>query len=341
MRKILYFIGYLIAFAIIFYAPSVLAATPQEILNSSLAKFDTDNGINITGELNVDVMENRWVKTQTSEPEKASLKFNFTQRSLPKIDGRQDGEGSLTLLKAYIADQFEEFEIKEPITISWRTVAPMSYVKVEKLPESVSKTFTELGVPLDDMTQHWIEFESSGDKSLAQEVLPVLPKATAEPSNEVLNTFTNLGEKQFLTITKTEKTYKNNKGQDIVRVRVGINKNLLYQEYQKELQAAYKIKDYTERTAAIKTARDEYQENLKDIIKLHMAANINVTTQKLERFEFGFVQTDPKEDCTWNDDYSKQTCKQIGTTTVTMGGGFWLHELDLSPIYIPYNAMKF
>ena len=340
MRKILYFLGYLIAFAIIFYAPSVFAATPQEILNSSLANFDTDKGVNITGELNVNVLENRWIKTDAPEPQKASLKFNFSQRSLPKVDDHQDGEGSLTLLKAYIADQFNEFKIDEPITISWRTLSPYSYVKVEKLPDSVAKTLSDMGVNLDEITQHWIEFESKQDESFAQEVIPVLPSATAEPSQEVLNTFTGLGEKQFLTITSTEKTYKNAKGENIVRVRVGINRNLLYQEYQKELQDAYKIKDYTQRVEAIKTSKDEYQDNLQDLAKLHMAANINVTTQRLERFEFGFIQTDPKEDCSWNDDYTKEVCKQVGTTTVTMGGGFWLHDLDLSPVYIPYNPIR-
>ncbi len=339
MKKIAYLVGYAVAFAVIFYASSALAATPQEILNQTLANYDSDIGMNMSGDMNMNLLETISDKTYSNGPQKVSFSMNFAQRSLPKDEnGYQDGEGYFRINKMYIEDASDVFTISDPLAIFWRVVAPNMYVKVDRLPESLRNQLAELGADLSPITQRWFSFEAPQGQGVS-DLLPPMATGGVDPTDKLLGMFKNLGDKQILQVLSTEKRYKNAQGEDMIRVRVGINRNVLYREYQAELNEAYKIKDYKERTEAIKTARDEYNENLKDARALHMAGNINVTQQKLERIEFGLTQTKDKEDCSWNDDYTDQTCHVVGKTTVTFTAGIWLNAPNHSKVEVPYNAM--
>ncbi|MDF1496615.1 MAG: hypothetical protein P1P90_00970 [Patescibacteria group bacterium] len=339
MKKIAYLVGYAVAFAVIFYASSALAATPQEILNQTLANYDSDSGMNMSGDMNMDLVETISDNSYYNGPQKVSFSMNFAQRSLPKDDeGYQNGEGYFRINKMYIEDETDVFTISDPLAIYWRIVKPDMYVKVGQLPESLKNQLIELGADLSPITQRWFTFDAPKDEGI-NEILPPIAPGGVDPTDKLFDMFKNLGDKQFLQVLSTEKRYKNTKGEDMVRVRVGINRNVLYREYQAELNEAYKIKDYKARTEAIKTARDEYNENLIDARALHMAANINVTNQRLERIEFGLTQTKDKEDCDWNDDFTNETCRVVGETTVKFSAGVWLSEANHSQVYIPYNAM--
>jgi len=339
MKRIAYLLGYAVAFAVIFYASSALAATPQEILNQTLANYDSDIGMNMSGDMNMDLMETIWDDSFANGPEKASFSMHFAQRSLPKDeDGYQDGEGYFRINKVYIEDADDAFTISDPLVVFWRAVSPMMYIKVDKLPESLGNQLAELGVDLSPITQRWFSFEAPEDAEMGDLLPPIIPDDT-NPTDKLLGMFKDLGDKQILQVLSTEKRYKNTAGEDMVRVRVGINKYVLYSEYQAELNEAYKIKNYAERTEAIKTARDEYNENLIDARALHMAANINVTTQRLERIEFGLTQTKDKEDCDWDDAVPEEICKVVGKTTVTFSAGIWLNAPNYTPVNVPYNAM--
>lgn len=340
MRKIVYLVGYAIAFAVIFYASNALAASPQDILNQTLANYDPDTGINMSGQMNMDLQENIWVSDYDNGPERANFSMTFAQRSLPRdASGYQDGDGYFKIDKMYIEDGDEVFTISDPLKIFWRVVAPNMYIKIDRLPESIRNQLIELGADLSPLTQRWFSFDAPQSGEM-DSVLPPLGPSDVDPTDKLLGMFKTLGDKEFLQVLSTEKTYKNAAGEDMVRVRVGINRNVLYREYQAELNKAYAIKDYDERREAIETARDEYDDNLDDAKALHMAANINVTQQRLERLEFGLTQTKDKEDCEWNDDLTDQKCRVVGATTVTFSAGIWLNEADHSPIYIPYNAMS-
>jgi hypothetical protein len=197
----------------------------------------------------------------------------------------------------------------------------------------------ELGADLSPITQRWLSFDAPQGEGI-HDILPEIAPEGIDPTDKMLNMFRNLGDKQFLQVLSTEKKFKNSAGEDIVRVRVGINRNVLYSEYQAELNEAYKITNYSERTEAIKTARDEYNANLVDAKALHMAANINLATQMVERMEFGLTQAKDKEDCEWNDDYTKETCRVVGKTTVTFRAGIWFNKPNHAPVLVPYNAMS-
>jgi hypothetical protein len=340
MKKITYLLGYAVAFAVIFYASSALAATPQDILNQTLANYDPDTGMNMSGELHMDLRENIWDKSYSNGPERASFSMSFAQRSLPKgEDGYQDGEGYFKINKLYIEDAEDVFTISDPLKIFWRIVKPNMYVKVDQLPESLKTQLAELGADLSPVTQRWFSFDAPQDEDMG-DLLPPIAPADVDPTEKILGMFQNLGDKEFLQVLRTEKTFKNAAGEDIIRVRVGINKNVLYREYQLELNEAYKIENRTVRSEAIATAREDYNDNLEDARVLHMAVNINVTTQRLERIEFGLTQTKDKEDCDWNDDFTDEICHVVGQTTVTFRAGIWLNPPDHRQVYIPYNAMS-
>ncbi|MFZ6015250.1 MAG: hypothetical protein ACOYUZ_02725 [Patescibacteria group bacterium] len=339
MRKIAYIIGYAIAFAVIFYASSAFAATPQEIVNQTLANYNSDSGLQMSGNMHIEVKETIWDNTYYRGPKNALFDLEFSQRSLPKDeDGYQDGEGYFKFKKLSIESDTDEFYIDQPITIFWRIAAPNMYIKLDRLPQTISDQLAEMDVDLSAVTQRWFSFEAPEESGM-DDLLPPLSSSGADPTKELLNMFNELGDKNFLQVKSTEKRWKNNEGEDIVRVRLGINRSVLYNEYRAELTEAYKIKDYADRQEAIKAAREDYNKNLADAKALHMAANVNITKQKMERLEFGLTQSDDKEDCEWNDDYTDQTCRVIGKSTVVFRAGIWLNETDMSPVNVPYGAM--
>ncbi len=339
MNKLAYLLGYAVAFAVIFYASSALAATPQEILNQSLANYDEATGMSMSGEMKMDMVENIWDEAYVNGPEKASFVMSFAQRSLPPDEeGYQDGEGYFKISKLYIEDGEEVFTISDPLKIFWRVVAPNMYIKIDRLPGSIKEQLALLGADLSPITQRWFEFESPRE-NVMESVMPAAALGSSSPIEELSDMFKNLGDKNILQITRIEKTYKNAAGDEIVRARVGINRNILNREYQKELNEANKIKSYSERQEAIKEARNDYEKNLKDAKALHMAANINTTKQMLQRIEFGLTQTEDKEDCAWNEDLTDRTCKVVGTTTVTFNAGIWINEPNHNRVLKPYNAI--
>jgi len=327
-------------FAIIFYASSALAATPQEIINNALSEYNTDKGLNITGDMLVEVKENITDKAYQDGPEHAVFDIQFNQRSLSlNAEGEQNNEGYLRLKKFLIEDNTHEFAITEPLTVFWRVVYPYMYIKLDKLPEPMTQSLKENNFDLEIFTQKWLRMEAS-EQNTPAEILSMLHSDDMDPTKKIMDMFKELGDKKFLQVLRTEKKYKNEAGDDMIRVRIGINRGVLYQEYQKELREAYKISKYSDRMTAIKTARDEYNQNLKDASELHMAGNLNLTTNRLERIEFGLIQTKNKESCDWNDDWSKKTCKKIGTSTVRLQTGIWFNTPNHTPIEIPYNALN-
>ncbi len=340
MRKIIYLAGYAVAFGVIFYASSALAATPQEIINNALSEYNPDSGLNMSGDILVEVKENITDKTFVNGPEAAVFDIHFNQRTLPKnAEGLQDGEGYLRFKKLSVEDATHEFTISEPITVFWRTVNPMMYIKLDKLPESVAQSLGDGLLDLEAMTQRWLAMEAPKQGETSQ-LLPAMGMEEENPMTEIMNMFQDLSDKKFLQVLRTEKRYKNEAGEEMLRVRIGINRSVLYQEYQKELREAYKIIKYADRMAAIKSAREDYNQNLKDAAGLHMAANLNLTTNRLERMEFGLTQTKDKESCDWNEDWTKQTCKKVGKTTVRFQSGIWFNQPNHEPVEVPYNAIN-
>lgn len=338
MKNLAYLLGYAVAFAVIFYASSALAAGPQDILNQTLKNYGK-TGVNMSGEMHMDLQENIWVDDYDNGPEKASFSLSFAQRSLsPDQDGYKDGEGYFKIDKLYIEDGEGVFTLSDPLMFFWRMVSENLYFKVGILPQSIKSQLIELGADLSPLTQRWFTFEDAGQESWG-DILPEVDPTNSETADNLTEMFATLSDKGFLKITSVEKNYKNSAGQEMARVRIGIDKNVLYREYQAELDEAATITDPEARSRTMELIRKEYKQNLEDAKALHMAANINLDEQRVERIEFGLTQTQDKEDCELNEDFTDEICRKVGETTVTFRAGVWLNEPTNEKVNIPYNAM--
>ncbi len=338
MKKIAYLLGYAIAFAVIFYASSALAASPQDILNQNLKNYGS-SGANLSGEVHMNLQENVWVDDYVNGPEKANFSLSFAQRSLPADkNGNKDGEGYFKIDKLYIEDGEDVFTLSDPLMLFWRTVSAKMYIKVGMLPESIKNQLTELGADLSPLTQRWFTFDAPRQESWG-EFLPQVDPTDSETADNLSEMFATLSDKNFLQVTGVEKRYKNQAGEDMVRVRIDIDKDVVQKKYQDELNEVAKITDPDARSRSMDIIHKEYEQNLEDAEALHMAANINLASQRVERIEFGLKQTQDKEDCEWNDDFTDKTCRVIGQTTVTFRAGIWLSEPTNEKVNIPYNAM--
>lgn len=315
-------------------ASPALAATPQEILKNSLSSYNSKDGYRIVGQVVIDVNETRYASAKKEGPESGSFTLDFVSRALPEQDGHQDSEGQLTLSKAVVKGDGQNLELNEPLSFQWKNINPYFYGRIEKMPAVISGL---LGPDLDlsSLVGQWFRMQSPDSMRDLSQI-----NDQTEKVDQMTEFFQEMADKKALQVTRVEKRYKNPQGEDMVRVRLTINRSLIYKEYVKNLNQAYKIKVRTERNAKINELRTQYNKTIAEINKISAAANINLTQNKLDRIEMGMAQKDPKEECTWNEKANKSVCKTIGWTNVKVNGGMTFMPLDTKPIEPPSQALE-
>ncbi len=315
-------------------ASPVLAATPQEILNNSLNSYSSQDGYRIVGQIVINVDEMRYAWAKKDGPESGSFTLNFVSRALPEIDGRQNSEGQLTLAKASIKGDGQDLEMDEPLSFQWKNIHPYFYGRIEKMPSLITGLLGP-GMDLSPLIGQWIKTESPENIDDLSQI-----NDQTEKIDQMTEFFQEMADKKALQVTRTEKRYKNPQGEDMVRVRLAINRSLIYKEYVKNLNQAYKIKVRTERNAKINELRTQYNKTIAEINKISAAANINLTQNRLDRIEMGMAQKDAKKDCTWNEKTNKSVCKTIGWTNVKINGGMTFMPIDTKPVEQPPEAIE-
>lgn len=317
----------------LFCASPALAVTPQEILNNSLSSYNSKDGYRIVGQMVIDVNETRYASAIKAGPESGSFTLDFLSRALPEKDGQQDSEGQLTLSKASLKGDGQNLEMDEPLSFQWKNVDPYLYGRIEKMPAVISGLLGS-DMDLSALVGQWFKMEAPEDMNGLSQI-----NDQTQRIDQMTEFFQAMADKKALLVARTEKKYKNPAGDDMLRVRLAINRGMIYKEYVNNLNQAYKIKAYKERVAKIKELRAEYYKTIAEINKISAVANINLTQNKLDRIEMGMSQKDPKEECTWNEKAKKSICKTIGWTNVRVIGGMTFMPVDNKPITLPDNAL--
>jgi len=319
-------IGVMIATAI-----PALAATPQQILDKSLTAINPDQGSNVMGQLSVDVKEKRWIKSPTKTPQSGTMSVKFEQRTLPKEFGLQNSEGALTITSAEITDAQQTMKLDQPIKAQWKTLLPAIYARLEQVPESVVSMLKAQDVDLTSYLGKWQRIDIPAKLTAAKDEAGA-PLANA---TENLNNFKQIANEHALRVGRTEKSWTDKQGNNMARIQILANRVLLYKNYTNDVKAVYKIKDRTQRNTQLKSLRTEYNQTLKDMAKLKVTADMNLTKETIEAANVTFAQNDLKNECTWNARLNKDVCKNVGRTYVTVTGNLSFLPENHTPVAAP------
>lgn len=330
--KLTKFAGLAASASLLFAALPALAATPQEIINSSLKNISSEGAMRIAGEVNVQVREKVYRAADKQGPESVDVTVRFDQRALDPQNGTQDSEGRLTLAKFEMVSDSQKITLPQPVNLDWKYIDPAFYTYVSNVPQALIDALKG-ELDLTPYVNQWYKLEMPANVSQTL--------AGQQQISEINGLAKNLADKQVLRVTRTEKTWTNTAGEKMARVRIAANRAALNADRLAQLREAYKIKNYTERRNAIAAINKEYSDTLKELAKIQAVAEVNTTKNKVDRVEISFAQTDPKKSCTWNDKLDKSVCRTIGTTKVNILAGVSFLPSSNAPVLVPSEAKTF
>ena len=140
-----------------------------------------------------------------------------------------------------------------------------------------------------------------------------------------------------LLVTRVESRTKNSSNEDLWRMRLIVNPafiNALYREALKDLPKSGKA-----RTDALTALNKMVAETRMRLGKIGMVAVVNVQQNRVERFELGARFVDPEKMCKYDVRTKRETCRTVGSRTVTVAFGVNMFKDAGAPIEIPTNAM--
>lgn len=295
---------------------ATLALTPSQWFNQTIRQTTTSTQYKSQSTIDVEVVESFYNKLRKGNT--GSVSMNLQLRTPKSAEGLLTSEGSLSFSKFKLSSVSEAFPISvsEPIGFEWKQTTDSAYLRITSIPATLIEQIQAFSqVDITGIIGKWIQVPVSEARFFDEAMV-----ANTEADN-LLNKGP-LAKTTIITSVKQVKTWKNAQGEDIIRVTGRLNPAIayvLYQERIKEIKKLYPIGTY--RTMMLKDAYADYLKLRSGIKNTYLAANINKAQKTIERIEFSTKAIEPKKECTWNTDFTKETCKTVGTTTITVKGG--------------------
>lgn len=315
---------------------AAFALTPTQWFNQLVRTPSTTTAAEAAdATLSVAVTERFNDKKRKNNTGKVDLSFSV--RALPKQGAVQTSEGAFSLNTLVMSDSTLglPFSVTEPIAFDWKQTEDTIYVRVTNIPDSLMSYLEESSaVDFSGLMNKWIAMPFD-QKELLQES----GFTDAQNTNDILNKGP-LAKTQLINRVSVEKKWKNDKGEEILRLKGRVNTAIAYTLYLEQVKQAKK--DYpigAARTERLKTLYKDYIKMRTALSSVYLAANINTAQKRIERLEFSAKITEPKEDCIWNSSFTKQTCKTIGTAEVVLKGGINIKKDAGLPIVAPAEFM--
>ena len=321
---------------------TALAATPQQMLNAAI-QTNLAAPYRINGEVKIDVTEKPLARSERTKTTHVELRFD--QRVQNDTKRSEAAEGKFVVAKVKTSGSSVEesdTELPAPITFEWKSVNGMTYLKIQELPAQITQQFSALGIDLSKIAGQWISY---GGGQLRDEVVSKFPLMPDLPANPVADKEMTL--KDILALTKispiqilrTESKKTLPDGRTILRLRVRVNPAFVSEMLRLDRKKVA-LNDPERKTKLADLAK-RYTKIRKFISKLHIAVELDATTSKITRLEFGGRMTEPTKDCEWNDDYTKQTCKTVGYKTIQYAVGINILADRGDALIPPSDAIDF
>lgn len=289
---------------------AALAATPQQIVDANLQRLSTTQPASISGELKLTVTDKPVAKNAASS--NGSVSFHFNSRSVPGANVVPNTEGDISITSFESSGMGVSIPtLTNPGEIEWKSVDGTAYVRISEIANNISSFLSMAGINTEALVGTWLKLNPSdvpvcANQSLCATSAIVSSKVNADAAAVV---------KSPLKVTRTEKKWKAENGDSMIRVRAIVNPTVLTNLRNYEIKNIG-AKD-TQRSAKLKEINTRYTEVRKASAGVEFALNINETDGTIERAEMGVTNRQPVKSCTTNK-WKITTCKTISNVTTSM-----------------------
>ncbi len=324
--------------AAILLPATVLAATPQQMLNTAI-KANLKAPYRLGGEIKIDITDKPVVRTERTKT--ANIVMRFNQRVQNETAGSEAGEGSFTLASFRASGEQDgdpDLTLGGPMTFEWKNIGRVSYVKISSLPSELTEQLTVLDIDLSKLTNRWIKIDLTGSEDGILSQIPLAPELPIDPtSGEMsLSELLNLSRIQPLIVSRVESRKTLADGRNIIRLRVRVNPSFV-NELQRIDRAKIERND-PERTEKLTELNEKYVAIRKFIANLHMAMEMDTSTERLTRIEMGGRQSEPTKACEMNARLKREVCKIVSYKTISYAIGINIETDRGEPVVPPSDA---
>jgi hypothetical protein len=310
---------------------TAIAATPEQSLDKAVKAMDSMTSYKLDLDMKLDIGERVIGKPGSGMTGQIAIKLGT------RVLDKQNGEGQLSLerfsMKGVESGSEIAFTLDQPMSIEWQMTGDKLYFRLAQVPSMVVDFLkSNFEVDIAPVVGTWIGMDAPNGvndlKNLplisSQNITGELPASiTAQAAIRKLPIF---------RVIAIEKRMKNAAGDDIMRLRVRINPALINAVQAAEIKALKRDKYYREELTAI---NKRYLELRKNLSKLFMVVNLNVTKNRVERMEVGGNIEEPVETCAYNARLKRDVCKTASVRTYKISLGINIAPAGSDPIYVP------
>lgn len=321
---------------------TALAASPQTLINQALLKINERLPLRSEAVINIDIRQR--AVTKAGQSGSGSIQLSLSERSLKKVDDRQDNEGRFSVdsiklstgVTAGLPISLNELNGSNPIAIQWKSVDKQLSLRLEKFPATFATLLKQQGLDLTPYIGQWITIDGEAGTALSEAnpstINPVLPTDT-----KGLTAIMKM--RPLFLVTRVEKKTKLTDNQIASRVRLRLNPAVISQLQREELSRVVRSGAFWR--TEVKAINKSYADLRTLLAGMNFVAEVNETTGKLNRIEVGGVTRQPQTTCTYNAKLRKSVCPTTSITTITFSGGVSFFDDAGKPVEAPVDAMSF
>jgi hypothetical protein len=322
---------------------SAMAATPVQLVQQSLVNVGTKFLASYQFTADATVTDTAFTPRTVNE---AKVKLLVDQRLLAAAG---DTEGTLTFSisandTSSLASSFLPRMTATNVSLDWKRSGTDTYLRLRNIPaswlSSLGLATQYPGIDFNAYLDHWVKIDGEAadevNQAFAQREQILKAEFGGAKNAELLAMLkgTNL----FL-VTRTEKTWTNANGDKLTRVQLRLNPGVLTNWRNAALKKVDKKSTYAKYD--IQSINTQYASGQKFLKRVAFAANVNLTTQSLERLEYVYQGTEPKTTCTYNPKtYTSNCTKVVGSTAYRVTGALTLKKDSGAAIAVPGDALS-
>jgi len=310
---------------------SAMAATPEQTLDKAVKSMDAMTSYRLDMDMKLDIGERVIGKPGAGISGQVAIKLGT------RVLDKQNGEGRLSVERFSITgvDTGQElsFSFDQPLAIEWQMTGNKLYFRLAQVPTMVADYLkTNLEIDLAPLIGVWVGMDApNGINDLKNlQLTPLQSIASELPQNT--STLAALRKLPLFRILAIEKRIKNPAGDDMIRLRVRINPALINAVQIAEIKALPRDKYYRKELTAL---NKRYVELRKNLGKLFMAVNLNVSKNRVDRIEIGGTIDEPTETCTYNTRLKRNVCKVSSVRMFKISLGINIAPAGNEPIQPP------
>jgi hypothetical protein len=300
---------------------ATMAATTQQSFDQAMESVRTFLPLHVDGELTLNMTTR--ALTKDGDVGTGSVHMSLSERVLSRDTANPQSEGRFSVDKADITKTKlvgePAIHLDQPISIQWKNVGAIAYVRIEQLPASITDALSTLKIDLSPVLGQWISIDTKTVVDQLMGGLPLSGAGTSALNAGSLSDLQSLAKQSALRVTRVEKRWTGADGHQLMRLRLRVNPTIVTTLWRAELKKV--ASDDPFRAMTIKDINKRFGKLRSLVAGTQIAANIDVTAGTLLRLEFGGTTSNPNQTCTWNTRLDRDVCKNTSVTVVRYSAG--------------------